>query len=510
MKNNSITLGRLWRISIVIMAMLLWLGSVYRVEATPPEPETKPSTTSEPGVDQVLRVSEINKEISLSPLIPAAVPSGQSDRLFTKGQLIQLLATNGHWTGTTNRGQPVSFDVLSGGNRWDNFKLRAPLSNCNLYSAVEYTLLGPGPINGNQFGGSNSAGTFSFSGQFNSTTAASGTYAFVRFPIPGCSNFTQSGTWTASIFPPSDQLIAPKNLTALALSTMQILLQWQDENTNEFGFRIEQSLNGVNGWTEIATTPATSHAPAGLFCGTTYYYRVRAYNALVNSPYSNIASATTLPCPPIIAPSNLTATSISNTQINLTWRDNSNNETGFKIERSSNPPVNWIVLPAVGSNVTTYANNGLACGTTYSYRVLAYNATNNSTYSNVALATTAGCGSKVYLPIVLKSPLPPPTGSNHPPVFPNPFTLQTSTQFQYNSNGQLVGAVTTIIIQPAADPDSDPLSYIWTATNGNINGSGASATWNRVIEFGRVKSGDVTVVVQDGRGGSDSKIIKFQ
>ncbi|MFN8457596.1 MAG: hypothetical protein U0401_23555 [Anaerolineae bacterium] len=52
----------------------------------------------------------------------------------------------------------------------------------------------------------------------------------------------------------------------------------------------------------------------------------------------------------------------------------------------------------------------------------------------------------------------------------------------------------------ASDPNYDSLTYNWRATNGSINGSGTSATWNRVIEFGRVRAGDVTVVVNGGRG----------
>jgi len=51
--------------------------------------------------------------------------------------------------------------------------------------------------------------------------------------------------------------------------------------------------------------------------------------------YSSTASATTdaAPSPPA-APSGLSATAVAKTQINLSWTDNANNETGFKIERS--------------------------------------------------------------------------------------------------------------------------------------------------------------------------------
>jgi hypothetical protein len=208
----------------------------------------------------------------------------------------------------------------------------------------------------------------------------------------------------------------PSNLTALALSQMQILLQWQDNSNNETGFKIEQSLASIGPWTQIATTPAnvTSYAPSGLNCGQTYYYRVRAYNASGNSPYSNIANATTSPCTsPPVAPSSLIATAISQTQIGLSWTDNSNDESGFKIERSPNSPGNWVQVATALANSTSYLNAGLTCGTTYYYRVRAYNGFGNSAYSNVANATTTACGDSsynIYLPIVIRPSLPPPDG----------------------------------------------------------------------------------------------------
>ncbi len=88
-----------------------------------------------------------------------------------------------------------------------------------------------------------------------------------------------------------------------------------------------------------------------------------------------------------IAPTGLTATAASSSQINLVWTDASSNETGFKIERSSNG-VDFAPLATVGSNVTSYSNTGLSASTSYSYRIQAYNATGSSTYSNTAAAMT--------------------------------------------------------------------------------------------------------------------------
>jgi len=83
------------------------------------------------------------------------------------------------------------------------------------------------------------------------------------------------------------------------------------------------------------------------------------------------------------APTSLAATAISTTQINLSWTDNSGNETGFKIERCTGSGcTNFAQIAMVGANVTGYQNTGLSKNTTYVYRVRAYNGSVDSAYSN--------------------------------------------------------------------------------------------------------------------------------
>lgn len=88
------------------------------------------------------------------------------------------------------------------------------------------------------------------------------------------------------------------------------------------------------------------------------------------------------------APTGLSASAASSSQINLSWTDNSNNETGFKVERSTGNGSTWSPLASVGANTTTYSDTGLPASATYSYRVYAYNSAGNSGYSNTASATT--------------------------------------------------------------------------------------------------------------------------
>jgi hypothetical protein len=184
---------------------------------------------------------------------------------------------------------------------------------------------------------------------------------------------------------------APTNLTATAASSSQINLTWADNSENEAGFKIERCQgSGCSDFAEIAAVGANvlSYSDKNLLALTTYYYRVRAYNAGGDSGYSNEAGATTL-APPALpdAPSNLTATAVSRTQINLSWTDNSSNETGFKIERCKGSTcTNFKQIATVGANVANYPNTGLRWNTWYRYRVRAYNASGNSAYSNSASA----------------------------------------------------------------------------------------------------------------------------
>jgi|GEM_PF-1978003 len=91
----------------------------------------------------------------------------------------------------------------------------------------------------------------------------------------------------------------------------------------------------------------------------------------------------------IYAPENLSALSGSTTSINLEWDDMSGNETGFRIERKMGESGSFVEIAAVAANVTAYSDEGLSSGTTYFYRVLAYNSSYLSNYSDLVSATTS-------------------------------------------------------------------------------------------------------------------------
>jgi len=192
------------------------------------------------------------------------------------------------------------------------------------------------------------------------------------------------GTWWGTFALPP---LAPSGLSASAASASQINLSWTDNSSNETGFKIERKTGAGGTYSEIGTPTAntTTYNDTGLSESTTYYYRVRAYNASGNSSYSDEAGAVTLPA----APSGLSASAVSASQIDLSWTDNSSGEDFFSIERNIGIVRPYSEIARRGVNTTTYSDTGLSEFTSYNYRVRAYPMSGNpSTYSNVAGATT--------------------------------------------------------------------------------------------------------------------------
>jgi hypothetical protein len=146
---------------------------------------------------------------------------------------------------------------------------------------------------------------------------------------------------------------------------------------------------------QISTTSSLTYADSGVAGSSTYSYRVRAKDTLGDTgPYSNVATASTA-ASTITAPTNLTATSASSSQINLTW--GAATETGgtisqYRIERCQGSGCSTFAQVATSTS-TSYNDAALTAATTYTYRVRASDASGNTgPYSNVASATTAAAG----------------------------------------------------------------------------------------------------------------------
>src|SRR6185369_14542267 len=156
----------------------------------------------------------------------------------------------------------------------------------------------------------------------------------------------------------------------------------------------------------------------GLTESTIYYYRVRASNGAGPSAYSNMAGTMT-PATLPAAPTGLSATAISSTRIDISWTDNSSNETRFKVERGSTSLGPWTQIATPAANAVTYSDTTVSPSTLYFYRVRANNSAGDSSYTNTASATTPATTQTA-------TPSPTPTPTRTPTPVP-PTATPTAT-----------------------------------------------------------------------------------
>lgn len=168
----------------------------------------------------------------------------------------------------------------------------------------------------------------------------------------------------------------PSALTASWVSEVQIDLAWTDNTSDETGFRIERcSETGCSDFSEVATvgSDTTLYHDDELTPGTSYSYRVRGYKSAFcgwESGYTNVDSATTT----LLPPSNLVATTVNTTRIDLAWTDNAATETGTIIERCEGAGCSdFSDIDIAPPGATTYSDPAVAHSTTYNYRIKADN-----------------------------------------------------------------------------------------------------------------------------------------
>ncbi len=192
-----------------------------------------------------------------------------------------------------------------------------------------------------------------------------------------------SATPSAPPIPP----LAPSTLVATA-GNAQVALAWSASSGATSYTLKRATVSGGPYVTFIGGLAGTTYTDASATNGTTYFYVVSASNSAGESPDSIPVSATPS-APPTVpaAPTNLVATAVSSTQINLVWSDNANNETGFLVERSTNG-VAFTQIASVGMNAVSFSSTGLSANKKYYYRVRANNAVGPSAYSNTANART--------------------------------------------------------------------------------------------------------------------------
>ncbi len=205
------------------------------------------------------------------------------------------------------------------------------------------------------------------------------TYYF-RVRAKSVNNFT---AYTSAV---SVKLIfnAPSNLAYSFYDDTKLKLTWTDNSNCETGFEIEQSSDNVTftKTTDVLANVTIADISGAYLSGTNYYFRVRAKSTNNVSLYSNSVSSTVV----FNAPSNLTYSFYDDTKIKLLWTDNSNCESGFEIEQSTDN-INFTKLTETAANITTIDVTGNYLTQIYYFRVRAKSVINISGYSNQVTAT---------------------------------------------------------------------------------------------------------------------------
>jgi titin len=205
----------------------------------------------------------------------------------------------------------------------------------------------------------------------------------------------------------------------------------------------------------IDTLPADSvtYADTTVAFGYVYEYQVAAVNA-GGSSYSNIATVDWTGSAPA-APSNLAASVLSATQVQLDWTDNAINETGYIVERSDNGGA-FTLLTTLSADAVTFTDSAVSGGNSYIYRVAATSTAGNSGYSNEAsvsiilppapLNLTASSISRTGFTLNWEYPFPQPDG----------FEIQVSTNSSF-----------TVLVQTFPDVGADLTSQVISGLSRN-------------------------------------------
>jgi len=175
---------------------------------------------------------------------------------------------------------------------------------------------------------------------------------------------------------------APTGLIVSESTIGKVDLAWTDNASNEDGFVIERSTGDTLNFTQVASvsTDEVSYSDTSVTEGTSYYYRVKAFNSFSNksSEYSNYPTLITQ----INKPTELSVDASVLGEISLNWTDNTESESGYIVERGIGDPIVYTVIDTITQS--SYTDNTVDEGVFYSYRVKAYNSLVESDYSNVS------------------------------------------------------------------------------------------------------------------------------
>jgi fibronectin type III domain protein len=214
----------------------------------------------------------------------------------------------------------------------------------------------------------------------NSPQAVSVTFTVSSAPVPliGLSTTASSFSATTGGPDPEAQTVSVTNGGAGTLSGLAVNVAY---GVGEPTGWLSASLSQTTAPSTLTLTATTGSLTEG-----TYTASIAVTSAAASNSPQFLDVTFTVMLPP---PTNLTATAVSSSRIDLTWTDNASTEDGYKIERCAGAScTDFTHFTTVGRNGTSYPDAALSAGTSYSYRVRGSNDAGNSAYSNTASATT--------------------------------------------------------------------------------------------------------------------------
>lgn len=163
---------------------------------------------------------------------------------------------------------------------------------------------------------------------------------------------------------------APERLRYEIRSEDRRRLTWFDMSSDEEGFEVQRSIGDDSDEfsTRAVVGPDRQFFIDAAAADQIFAYRVRAFNIHGNSDWSNLCMVNR-PAP--LKPRFLQATDVKEHRVSLQWRDRSDDELGFQIQRRKQGALQWDTVAQLGVDQRTFTDTRLTAGRTYEYRVRA-------------------------------------------------------------------------------------------------------------------------------------------
>jgi hypothetical protein len=180
----------------------------------------------------------------------------------------------------------------------------------------------------------------------------------------------------------------PGNLRVLAKTHDSVSVAWDDTPTEtSYTVRWRQASSGSWDGQAPLAQDTTSYTISGLLPETEYLIQVEAAGPGGTAAAGPISVTTDGVAPP--AATNLQVTATTDTSISLSWQDNAQDETGYRVQHRRQGDSSWTEGPNLPADTTSHTVTGLQPSTTYELRVVAFNSW-GATPSQTVQATTQG------------------------------------------------------------------------------------------------------------------------